>query len=135
MRDPLCGVCEALPDGKPGFRLSNSRGLTFDGYTFDDGDNGPGSIQVVNVCNLARYGNRGEYGSEGAPLAASTAIMAERTIRGPHFFGRCSPGSCGGCSGSKVMASGADWRALAIGNSCEGDHDLDVAWAGVDCYY
>jgi hypothetical protein len=135
VRESLCGTCEPLPGGKAGFRLRNAAGLTFDGYTFDDGDNGPGSTQVLNVCNLARYGNRGEYGSEGEPLKLSTAIMAPGTVRGPHFFGRCKHGSCGACSGSQALKAGQDWRALAIGNSCQGDHDLDVAWAGVDCYF
>uniref|UniRef100_A0A7S0VGN6 Uncharacterized protein n=1 Tax=Hemiselmis tepida TaxID=464990 RepID=A0A7S0VGN6_9CRYP len=135
VRENLCGECEALPGGKKGFRLYNPGGITFDGYTFDDSNNGPGSQQVLNVCMLARYGNKGDYGAAGAAKATSLALTARGTVKGPHFYGACSEGGCGACSNNGLLPPGADWRMLAIGNSCNGDHDLDRAWAGVECHF
>lgn len=62
IKDNLCGSCTKISGG---FKLENTAGLRFEGFSFDDNQNGAGSIQARNVCLLARYGNKGSYGSQG----------------------------------------------------------------------
>jgi len=54
--DNLCGQCVA--DGK-GWKLVNDKaGLRWGGKSFDDNQNGKGTIQAQNICALAAYGNK-----------------------------------------------------------------------------
>ncbi len=127
----MCGDCVRIPGG---FAIRNKGGLRFLGRTFDDNKMGKGSIQVQNVCLLAKYGNGGQYGSRGMPSGQSMAVGGGP--RGPHWFGNCNPSDpCAKCSNSKIMDQGADFGAFAHGNKCAGDHDLDGAWTEVQCYF
>jgi hypothetical protein len=83
VNDNLCGACTKIPSG---FMLYNPGGLRFNGYGFDDKEFGKGSIQVQNVCLLARFGNRGKY-STSMPTGESRAFSGGPT--GPHYFGAC----------------------------------------------
>jgi hypothetical protein len=69
-----------------GFKLENAGGLRFNGMTWDDNKNGKGSYQAQNVCLLARYGNKGDFGKEGFPTSDSKAKTGG-TLKGPHYFG------------------------------------------------
>jgi hypothetical protein len=59
------------------------------GYTFDDNQNGAGSFQAQNVCLLAKYGNKGTYGSEGFPTAKSRAVMSNAPAWVPLYMCMC----------------------------------------------
>jgi hypothetical protein len=82
VKDNLCGTCVSIPGG---FQLYNSRGLRFNGFTFDDNNKGQGSIQARNVCSLAKYGNQGQFGSDGVPNEKSFGFGSGNS--GPHFYG------------------------------------------------
>jgi hypothetical protein len=69
-----------------GFKLENAAGLRFNGISFDDNQNGKGSYQAQNVCMLARYGNKGDFGSRGSPTDQCKGTTGG-TIKGPHYYG------------------------------------------------
>jgi hypothetical protein len=69
-----------------GFKLENAVGLRFNGMSFDDNQNGKGSYQAQNVCLLARYGNKGDFGKKGFPSDESKAKTGGK-IKGPHYYG------------------------------------------------
>eukprot|EP00961_Rhodomonas_salina_P177836 2398145-Rhodomonas_salina.1 len=52
-------------------------GLRFNGASFDDNQNGKGSYQAMNICTLAKYGNKGTIGDPPTTKCAGT------TLRGP----------------------------------------------------
>ena len=72
--DNLCGKCEA--DGK-GWKLTNMEaGLRWGGKSFDDNQNGKGTLQAPNICALAAYGNKVAPPAPLPPRSARAAVNA-----------------------------------------------------------
>lgn len=133
--EPLCPRCGA----DAGFKLKNSKGLRFSGFSFDDQNSGSGTNQVRNVCMLARYGNQGIFKGSTADLV-SKASFAETSsdVEQPHWFGNCKPDEKGVetcCSNDKLVESGFNWFAYGSGNDCLGDLDTDLVWTELTCIF
>jgi hypothetical protein len=66
-----------------------------------------------------------------------TRVQSHLNLSDAHTLlaGFCPPGGCEQCSNSKLLVPGQDWNRFATGNKCKGDHDLDSAWLGVNCYF
>lgn len=78
--DNLCGDCKPLCDrcdADAGFKLINPFGLRFGDATFDQTKLDKGSVQVQNICLLARYGNKGAIDkSQPLPSANSYGVFS-----------------------------------------------------------
>ena len=142
VQDNLCGKCQPLCKrcgAKDGFILKNSKGLRFKGYSFDDQNTKPGSIQVRNICMLARYGNEGSFKGKAAALISEKSYMESSSdVSQPHWFGNCEPGEYGKegcCSNSKLVESGFNWFKYGTGNDCVGDLDKDSVTTKIVCIF
>jgi len=88
IKDNLCGTCTALAGG--GVKLSNVRGLRFNGASFDDNQNGKGTYQAQNICMLAKYGNKGKIDFYAKP--SSYGVTGGGVPGQVHWFGNCRKG-------------------------------------------
>jgi hypothetical protein len=140
--DNLCGKCVPLCtrcDSKSGFMLTNAKGLRFNGYSFDDQNVKPGSIQVRNMCMLARYGNEGKFNGNAEDII-SEASYAESSdsISQPHWYGNCKKGEKGMsecCSNSELVKSGFSWFQYATGDDCGSNLDKDSVTTKLVCIF
>ena len=139
--DNLCGKCKPLCakcGAKEGFELTNDQGLRFDGFSFDDQNVQSGSIQVRNMCMLARYGNLGKFEGKAEDII-SVASYAESstTIEQPHWYGNCAAGLSGMekcCSNDVLVESGFNWK-YATGDDCGSNLDLDKVTTKLVCIF
>jgi len=139
--DNLCGKCTPLCakcGAKEGFELTNDQGLRFDGFSFDDQNVKSGSIQVRNMCMLARYGNLGKFEGKAEDII-SVASYAESstTIEQPHWYGNCAAGAGGMekcCSNDVLVESGFNWK-YATGDNCGSNLDLDKVTTKLVCIF
>jgi len=134
IKDNLCGTCTALAGG--GVKLSNVRGLRFNGASFDDNQNGKGTYQAQNICMLAKYGNKGKIDFYAKP--SSYGVTGGGVPGQVHWFGNCRKGykpyaKC--CTNASPLQSGQDWNAFSKGNSCRGDGDKDYILKEVNCWF
>lgn len=142
IKDNLGGLCEALCDREEcldrevGFKLKNTKGLRFDGYSFDDNHIEKGNNQPRNICALAKYGNKGAAVDKVA-LSTSYGVTDAGVVQ-PHWYGNCNNGdeNSAKCCSNSVLFQGKvlEW-SFAHGNQCTGDSDTDGVMTELYCIY
>lgn len=121
--------CSELPIG---FRLYNSNGLGWNGYSFDDQSTQAGQNQPRNVCRWALFGNGGEWELDVLDTSFGTADGPSR----PHFYGNCAmTGDCSSCMNDELWSGIHYTSSITKGNKCAyDDGDTDASWSAVECH-
>jgi len=121
--------CSELPNG---FRLYNSNGLGWNGYSFDDDNKEAGQNQPRNVCRWALFGNGGEWELDVLDTSFGTLNGPYR----PHFYGNCAMTvGCSSCMNDELWSGIHYTSSISKGNTCGSDDgDTDTSWSAVECH-